>query len=243
MKNSNGTGLPFELDDVHLVIWDCDGVLVDSERLAAKAIAIVIREFGGETSPDLVHQTLRGSSLDKAMQFIRTHAHVPPGTGLEEVYRNRSFEIFSNSLKPVPGVESILSGVLALQCVASNGPRPKILHNLRLTGLSGYFSPETIFSGHDLQKFKPDPELFLHAARSLSVDPQNCLVIEDSRHGAQAAALARMKCLGYAAETQPGELTEHRAYPFATMNQLYLIMKNAGLIAGSHERQNESGIG
>lgn len=161
---------------------------------------------------------------------MREQVIVPQTFHIEQEYRRRSFELFKTELKAVEGVENILSQVNTIQCVASNGPPIKIIHNLEVTGLLKHFEPGNIFSGHDIQKFKPDPGLFLHVAQTCGMDPHECLVIEDSEHGAHAAQQAGMACFGYAAETDPDLFLNLQARPFYHMAELHRELRGLGLV-------------
>lgn len=225
MKNNVSTIIPGQLQRINLqriqlVIWDCDGVLVDSERLASKAFYNIIQLHGGSPSEQDVYKSLKGGSIYKAIDYVRQQVDVPVNFDIEREYRKLSFELFTNELRAVDGVEKIICSFDKIQCVASNGPRIKIDHNLRLTGLKKYFDDSHIFSGHDIQSFKPDPRLFKLVSETFGVSPEDCLVIEDSAHGAQAAQDAGMYCLGYAYETDPLDFTQFNAKPFNSMEQL-----------------------
>lgn len=216
--------------NIQLVIWDCDGVLVDSEHLATKAFHNIILELGGNNTYDEVYNSLKGGSIYKAIDYVKVQATVPENFSIEKEYRRRSFELFKNELKAVEGVETILKSLRLRQSVASNGPPIKIIHNLEVTGLLKHFAPQFIFSGHDIQKFKPDPDLFIHVATTLNYDPGQCLVIEDSEHGAHAAKLAGMQCFGYAAETDVESFLKYDAIPFFKMSELQRQMKELGMV-------------
>lgn len=228
----------FNKQDIQLIIWDCDGVLVDSERLASRAFHDIITSLGGNLSEDYVYHSLKGGSIYKAVEFVHQHALVPDHMDVAATYRQLSFELFSRDLKPVSGVMRIVKSLIIRQCIASNGPLIKIHHNLKITGLDVHFPDPSIFSGHQIQKFKPDPELFLHAASSMSVHPDHCLVIEDSKQGAQAARSAEMLCLGYAAETDPNDFIHHDAWPFHNMLELFELLKSLNLLDSAIQVNN-----
>lgn len=217
-------------DSILLIIWDCDGVLVDSEHLAAKAFHQIIQMHGGNLSEEFVYSSLKGGSIFKAVDFVQQHVSVPKDYDVAANYRKLSFELFTKELKAIEGVREIVQSLKITQCIASNGPKIKINHNLRITGLTHHFPDDRIFSGHEIGKFKPEPDLFLHAANNLKIPPAQCLVIEDSGHGANAARMAGMQCMGFAAETDPSEFIAHGAQPFADMKELYLNLSVLGLL-------------
>ncbi|MBK9107150.1 MAG: HAD-IA family hydrolase [Saprospiraceae bacterium] len=229
MDGINSTVHHMKPEKIQLVIWDCDGVLVDSEHLATKAFHNIILELGGTSTYDEVYHSLKGGSIYKAIDYVKAQAIVPESFLIEQEYRSRSFELFKQELKAVAGVESILQSLQVNQSVASNGPQIKILHNLEVTGLLKHFKREHIFSGHDIQKFKPDPDLFIHVATTLNYAPYQCLIIEDSEHGAHAAKLAGMQCFGYAAETNVESFLKYDAIPFYNMAELERHLEKLGL--------------
>ncbi len=210
---------------IKLILWDCDGVLVDSERLAARAFYQIISSFNGMQTEDQVFHSLKGGSIYNAIDYVHSTIALPPGFDVEKEYRRISFQLFKNELKAVEGVEEILKGITIEHCVASNGPRIKIIHNLELTNLMSYFKPTHIFSGHDIQKFKPEPDLFLHAARTLKVDVERCLVMEDSVHGVDAAIQAGMSCLAYVEEGPLEIFREKGVHAFRRMSDLKNLLR------------------
>jgi len=122
----------------------------------------------------------------------------------EAIYRKRTFEEFEKSLQPIPGIHDLLSQLNIPFCVASNAPRNKVEFNLKLTNLFPFFENK-IFSAYDMKKWKPDPTLFLTAAKTMGFAPADCLVVEDSPSGVKAAVAAGMKVLGYAANEKKAE--------------------------------------
>ncbi|MBK9256038.1 MAG: HAD family hydrolase [Saprospiraceae bacterium] len=206
--------------NVELIIWDCDGVLVDSEWLGAKAFMEIINELGGNMTVEKVYNTLKGGSIHQSVTFVRDNVFVPDDFDVEKVYRKRSDEMFDRELKAINGVQEVLQQTTNKRCIASNGPKVKIFRNLIITDLKQYFADENIFSAHDINVFKPMPDLFLHAAQIMGVAPKNCLVIEDSGHGAEAAKRAGMKCFGYTEATDRQEFLQHNAIPFNHMSDL-----------------------
>ncbi len=215
-----------EYAQVELVLWDCDGVLVDSERLAAKAFYTIITDLGGTQTEDQVFNSLKGGSIYKAIDYVHSQITVPKNVDIEKAYRKLSFQLFTEHLQAVKGVEAVVSAIAVKQCVASNGPRIKIAHNLGVTGLMKYFREEHIFSGHDIQSFKPEPELFLHAAKNMGVDVNRCLVIEDSIHGVDAAIGAGMSCLAYVENNVVLPFQEKGVSSFEHMSLLHVLLKD-----------------
>jgi HAD superfamily hydrolase (TIGR01509 family) len=192
-----------------LVIFDCDGVLVDTERLAVPIDVEIITGLGWPISAAEVVQRFLGKSEADATKEIEEHlGHpIPPGVSFEQEERYR--EAFERHLQPVEGVVEVLdrlddAGVAT--CVASGGTHEKMRFTLGLTGLYERFEGR-IFSAGDVARGKPAPDLFLHAAATTApgVAAQECAVIEDSPFGLEASLAAGMGAYGYAGGLTPLE--------------------------------------
>lgn len=189
--------------ETKLIIFDCDGVLVDSEKISCKVFTQMMREEGVEISEEQVYRDLVGGSMQKSIAYVEAMLGFKLAQStFTEKYRERSFHAYKNELEPVAGIENLLSQLQIPCCVGSNGPREKIKYNLELTGLTKYFPDQHIFSAYDLKKWKPDPALFLHASKQMGVSPANSLVIEDSRNGILAANNAKIRSLAYCPESE-----------------------------------------
>ena len=200
-----------------LVIFDCDGVLVDSEPLSNRALSEALTAAGHPIDPEETTRTFIGRSWASCEEIIRARfGAVPPD--LEEEYRRRMTAAFEAELAPVPGVVAALDAIPHPTCVASSGPHDKMRHSLGLTGLYERFEGR-IFSAYDVKRGKPAPDLFLHAASTLGHRPQDCVVVEDSPVGVEAACAAGMRVLGYAGRTDPA-LLAHAHEVFDTMAAL-----------------------
>ena len=195
-----------------LVIFDCDGVLVDSEVLAAEVLSECFQEEGLELTAEDVIEAYRGKSVpDCVVVAAVALAQLPHWQGLVEnelsvragaFWRNmqlRTLEACRGRLKPIPGVEDVLKALQAHSipfAVASNGKHEKMAITLDITGLLAYVKGR-IFSFEDVARGKPAPDLFLFAAKTLGVDPENAIVVEDSLTGIQAALAAGMRPLAF----------------------------------------------
>ena len=207
-----------------LFIWDCDGVLVDSEWLGAKAFAEILLELGADLPLDYIYHSLKGGDIHRSLAFVAQHVNNPKGYDVEMMYRTRVDELFDKELKQIEGSDEVLNYIQTEQCVASNGPKDKIIRNLNITDLKKYFDDAHIFSAHDINVFKPQPDLFLHAALTMGIKPQNCIVIEDSVHGAEAAKRAGMTCYGYCASTDRNDMIAQGAIPINHMKELLQLL-------------------
>jgi HAD superfamily hydrolase (TIGR01509 family) len=205
-----------------LVIFDNDGVLVDSEPISNRILADYLTELGHPTTYEDSIRDYMGAAVHRVHDLIgeRTGQMLP--ADFDEVYHHRVFEAFGRELEPVPGVAAVLEKLDAdgvPYCVASSGSHERIRVALRRTGLAGYFPEGRIFSAQDVGRGKPAPDLFLHAAEVMGVRPVQCAVVEDSPLGVRAAAAAGMDAYGFTAMTPADRLVGARAF-FADMGEL-----------------------
>jgi HAD superfamily hydrolase (TIGR01509 family) len=195
---------------VELVIFDCDGVLVDSERLSVRVESQILHELGWPLTEDDILDRFVGRSDTYMLREIEAALGrpVPEWDGL---YRSRRDAAFRAELTAVDGVaEAIdrIEGELGLAtCVASSGTHEKMAITLGLTGLLDRFAGR-ITSASEVEHGKPAPDLFMHAATAMGVEPERCVVVEDSRSGVEAARAAGMRSLGYAGGLTPAAWLE-----------------------------------
>ncbi|MFE0583461.1 MULTISPECIES: HAD family phosphatase [unclassified Streptomyces] len=210
-----------------LVIFDNDGVLVDSEPIANNVLAGYLTELGHPTTYEESVRDYMGAAVRQVHDLVgeRTGRQLP--ADFDETLHARTVAAFETELKPVPGVEEVLGALTAhgiAYCLASSGSHERIRVGHRLAGLDGWFEEEWIFSAEDVSRGKPDPELYLHAARRMGVEPAQCVVIEDSPRGIQAAAAAGMDVYGYTALLPADRMPGATGY-FGDMMQLPLILQ------------------
>lgn len=191
---------------VDLIIFDCDGVLVDSERLAVAVEVRLITELGWAITEADVLDRFVGRSDTYMLREIE-HAIGRPVPDWQDRYEQELHQAFRDSLTAVPGIEAALDELTTPTCVASSGTHEKMRISLGLTGLFDRFAGR-IFSATEVTDGKPAPDLFLHAAARSGVAPERCIVIEDSRSGVQAARAAGMRSLGYAGGITPPDWLE-----------------------------------
>lgn len=187
----------YNISDYDLVIFDCDGTLVDSERLSNRIIADMLRELGVECTDEEVMDRFAGTSFDYINDYLTESLKLNLDFDFEKVYRKRSKVVFEKELLPIAGVPEFLHHLSTPICIASNGPKEKMMVTLEVTDLLKYFTTGNMFSAYDIQKWKPEPDLFLLAAQEMGVKPSKCLVIEDTLHGAMGAIRAHMEVLVY----------------------------------------------
>jgi len=179
-----------------LIIFDCDGVLVDSEIVSFEAEADLLAEIGIPlTARDLLARFL-GTSSASMFATIEQENGIKLPPDFAESAAKRTLEAFDRKLKPIPGIAELLANLPNRKCVASSSEPPRIRHSLTLAGILHHFEPH-IFSATQVKRGKPAPDLFLFAARSMRVPPERCLVIEDSVAGVTAARAAGMTVLGF----------------------------------------------
>lgn len=178
---------------IEAVIFDCDGTLVDSERLANAALVECVAPFGLRMSTeDAMRAYVGGKMADCVADLECRLGRKLPDSFIPEV-RKRTAEAFRAHLEPVEGALDVLQKLRLPFCVASSGPMEKIELSLEVTGLARFFASDRIFSAYDVGCWKPDPGLFLHAAQAMGVAPNRCAVVEDSLRGVEAGTNAGMR--------------------------------------------------
>lgn len=204
---------------VSLVIFDCDGVLVDSEGLSSRVLVEAVHELGLELSSAEILESFRGCKMADFIAALGEHLGRPLPEDFTASFRKRSAEAFRSGLQAIPGIHEALGRITMPVCVASNGPHEKMNLALSITGLLPRFEGR-IFSAYDIGSWKPAPDLYLHAAAAYGAAPENCVVVEDSPVGVRAGVAARMRVLGYTAGLDPAPLAALGARPFARMEEL-----------------------
>ncbi|MFO1327653.1 MAG: HAD family hydrolase [Rubrivivax sp.] len=210
---------------VDLVVFDCDGVLVDSERLSHQVLQQMLAEQGVAMGFDDLVQRFIGSSVAATLQRVAALlGREQPPAGFFDDFVQRSQRAFRAGLTTVPGVEAVLDALQPPWCVASNGNRAKVEFTLGHTGLRAR-AGERIFTADDVQHPKPAPDLFLHAAARLGARPAHTLVVEDTPTGVRAARAAGMTAIGFAAMTPAATLREAGAHDVvASMAELGALL-------------------
>ncbi|MEU9283878.1 HAD family hydrolase [Streptomyces sp. NPDC048275] len=205
-----------------LVIFDNDGVLVDSEPISNTILAAYLTELGHPTSYEESIRDYMGSAMHRIHDLVheRTGRRLPDG--FDEVFHGRVFAAFERELEPVPGAVQVLEKLAAdgvPYCVASSGSHERIRVGHRKTGLDRWFDEGRVFSSQDVGRGKPAPDLFLYAAERMGVPPEKCVVVEDSPLGVRAANAAGMDVYGFTAMTPAARLVGATQL-FADMGEL-----------------------
>ncbi len=205
-----------------LIVFDCDGVLVDSEPIANRVMAEAVTALGWPLTTEDCIVRFKGHHFDTIIAAVEDRLGRPvPADWLPNV-RAATDAAFERGLEPVPGVVAALDAVAAsgtATCVASQGPPEKMAVSLGVTGLRARFEGR-IFSAYQVERGKPHPDLFLFAAEVMGVAPRACVVIEDSPLGVTAAKAAGMDVLGFAPEGDGAELAAAGARLFRDMAEL-----------------------
>lgn len=183
------------------IIFDCDGVLVDSEATSIAVLLELGATIGFEMELSAAVDHFSGQSLFTALQYMEAKVGRKFPDDIIDQFRARTYTAFRQNLQAVPGIRAVLEGLTLPRCVASNAPLEKIQLNLGLLDLLDFFDGH-LFSAYMVQQWKPDPALFLHAAAQMGYAPDQCLVVEDSTAGVRAAIAGGFPVVGYAHQPQ-----------------------------------------
>src|SRR6478735_4076445 len=215
MTSSPAAPGPFEL-----VVFDCDGVLVDSEAISVHVDQRVLADLGWELDIEEIVQRFVGKSEANFIATIERQLGIELADGWDRTYQQWYHEAFERDLTAVDGIEEALDRLRLPHCVASSGSHDKMRRTLGKTGLLHRFQGR-IFSATEVTHGKPAPDLFLHAAGSLNTAPERCAVVEDSAFGVQAARAAGMHVFAYAGGVTPAaRLAGPGTTVFSDMRQL-----------------------
>ncbi len=203
-----------------LVIFDCDGVLVDSEPITSRVFTQMLNELGLRVTVNQVFEQFVGKSLAHCLERVGQLLKKDVPAEFAQSYHRRAAEALKRELKAVPGIEGVLGAIQTPYCVASNGTMEKMRATLGLTGLLPKFK-DRLFSISEVARGKPHPDIFLHAAQMCGASPSACAVIEDTSTGVAAGVAAGMTVFGYCALTPEQHLIDAGAhYTFERMSEL-----------------------
>ena len=214
-----------------LIIFDCDGVLVDSEAISNGMLARMLAEQGLELTLAESRARFQGHLLAEILGISEAMLGRPLPEGWIEEYVERRAAVFDAELRPVAGAPELVERVRRAgvpSCVASQGSLAKTARSLALTGLAGHFAEDVRFSAEQVPRGKPHPDLFLHAAATLGVAPADCAVVEDTPSGVTAAVAAGMAAYGFCADSDERALRSAGAVTAPTLEQIGEL-----LLAGS----------
>jgi len=189
-----------------LVIFDCDGVLIDSEIISARMLVAELGRLGVAIDLGYVGRHFLGRSYPTVMKVIRADFGVDLPEGFEDAYRARLLAAFETDLRVMPGVIPVLTALRMPWCVATSSSPARARRSLQIAGLSALVGTR-LFTASEVAQGKPAPDLFLHAAARMGADPARCLVIEDSLMGVRAARAAGMTVWQFTGGSHMAEVT------------------------------------
>jgi HAD superfamily hydrolase (TIGR01549 family) len=200
----------FQGSRIEAVIFDHDGVLVDSELLAMEIITRLLKENGIESTVSEAFTSHLGRGFESVTERISAVNPDMNANTCADAFHQELFSAFSQSLTRIPGIAGLIENLRCIGIplgIGSSGTRERVDLGIGITSLDEYFSTECIVTREDVTRGKPEPDIFLLAAQRLGVPPENCLVIEDSPHGVTAAQRAGMKVIGLSLRTIPDLLS------------------------------------
>ncbi len=210
------------------VFFDCDGVLVDTEVTSSRVLSECLAEIGVHLTPDETRLRFKGTALQTALAMCEELQGEPLPDGWFDAFVARRLVEFQQGVEPIPGafdaVRAVQSAGIPI-AVVSQGAHEKMAITLPSSGATAVLGDAPVFSGQDVARPKPHPDLYLHAAAALVVDPADCVVIEDSSTGATGAVAAGMRVLGYAADADPEVLRAVGAEVFYDMAEVASLLR------------------
>ena len=188
------------MSQIEAVFFDCDGTLVDSEVICSRAYVTMFREFGIHVELEEIFTRFKGGEVAR---------------------------LFDTELEVIAGANELLASINVPMCVVSNGPVKKMQHSLGKLNMLHYF-PEKLFSGYDIQRWKPDPALMFHAAKAMNVNVENCILVDDSSAGAQSGIDAGMEVFYFCADPHNKPIVHPKVTTFTELAQLPALWKARG---------------
>ena len=208
------------MSSIDALFFDCDGTLVDSEVICSRAYVHMFARAGITLDLEAVFKRFKGIKLYEIIDTINNeHGVNLQKAELEPVYRAEVARLFDSELVEIPGAAALLDRVTIPMCIVSNGPVSKMQHSLGKTGMLGHF-PDKLYSGYDIQRWKPDPALMHHAADAMRVDVTKCILVDDSVAGAQSGIAAGMQVFYFCADAHNPPLDHPNVTPFTDLSQL-----------------------
>ncbi|WP_433764122.1 HAD family hydrolase [Flavobacterium ginsenosidimutans] len=204
---------------IKCIIFDCDGVLVDTEKIGNGILLAMAQEHGFEMELEDAYRHFNGRNLKDCFRHIEEAIDQKLPENFETEYREKSFEAFKTQVKPMKGVIDFIEKLTISYCVASSGPVEKIRLNLEVAGLLDRFE-DKIFSSYQIGSWKPEPGIFLHAAKEMGFEVKDCIVLEDSKAGVKSGISGGFKVYGFANGFNNDDLKEEGAELFSSYEEL-----------------------
>lgn len=204
---------------IKCIIFDCDGVLVDTEKIGNEILLSMAAEHGFEMKIEDAYRNFNGRNLKECFRHIEEAIAKKLPDSFENEYREKSFNAFRTQVQPMEGVVDFIDSLKIPYCVASSGPVDKIRLNLEIAGLLDKFE-NRIFSSYQIKSWKPDPGIFLHAASEMGFNVEDCIVVEDSKAGVIAGKSGGFTVYGLVNDNNKADLIEEGAIVFENFEQL-----------------------
>ncbi|SHL98469.1 HAD family hydrolase [Flavobacterium chilense] len=204
---------------IKCIIFDCDGVLVDTEKIGNGIMLSMAAEYGFKMKLEDAYRDFNGRNLKECFLHIENAIGKKLPDNFESEYRKKSFEAFKTQVQPMEGIISFIEKLKIPYGVASSGPVDKIRLNLEVAGLLDKFENK-IFSSYQINCWKPDPGIFLHAAKEMGFEVKDCIVIEDSKAGVKAGIQGGFKVYGFTNGYNNEDLEKEGAILFDSYEQL-----------------------
>ncbi|CNL89797.1 6-phosphogluconate phosphatase [Yersinia proxima] len=216
------------MSNIECVMFDCDGTLVDSEVLCCQAYVVMFAHYDIHLSLEEVIKRFKGVKLNEIVALVSQENGLDePIEKLEKLYRAEVARLFDAELQPIAGAKELLEQITLPVCVVSNGPVSKMQHSLGLTGLLPFFE-DRLYSGYDIQRWKPDPALIYHAAEEMQVAAERCILVEDSAAGTHAGIAAGIPVYYYCADPHNQPIHHPLVTMFDDMRQLPDLWRERG---------------
>ena len=216
------------MSGVEAVFFDCDGTLVDSEVICSRAYVHMFKTFGITLDLEEIFKRFKGVKLYEIIDIINEeHGTKLAKSDLEPVYRAEVARLFDSELEVIDGAGALIDAVNIPMCIVSNGPVSKMQHSLGKLGMLHHF-PDKLFSGYDIQRWKPDPALMYHAAKAMNVNVENCILVDDSAAGAQSGIDAGMEVFYFCADPHNKPIVHPKVTMFTKLSQLPELWKARG---------------
>lgn len=204
---------------IKCIIFDCDGVLVDTEKIGNGIMLSMAAEYGFKMKLEDAYRDFNGRNLKECFLHIENAIGKKLPDNFESEYRQKSFEAFKTQVQPMEGIILFIEKLKIPYAVASSGPVDKIRLNLEVAGLLDKFENK-IFSSYQINSWKPDPGIFLHAAKEMGFEVKDCIVIEDSKAGVKAGIQGGFKVYGFTNGYNNEDLEKEGAILFDSYEQL-----------------------
>lgn len=215
---------------VHCVIFDCDGVLINSEPLCCQALVNVFSSYDPSVSYDDFQKHFQGGKIADILRDTRDRLGLKIRLDdLEPMYREQTQVLFQASLKASKGVETLLAQLEQQGtqfCVVSNSPKNKIHYYLKLTGLDSQFEG-SVFSAFDANSWKPDPDLLLYAAMNMGFSPEECLYVDDTIKGVEAGMRSGIKTVHLRASPYQAKYAGEQTIEINDISELMSLVNNS----------------